>query len=216
MFQELINGIEETLFMVFTASLITVLIGFPLSIMTILPLKNFSRITRISYKLVDIFIRLVCTIPYIVVMIALIPITHWLMDTQISTFAAVIPLSIAGIPLFTKTCVEAFKKIPKGLLDAATSLGANTFQLVVKVLIPESLSNIIYGFTQVLIQLIAFAVIVGVLGAGGIGKLLLEKGYQDYETAYVLPLILTIVMLVTVIQYAGRFLAFGSFTQVEK
>lgn len=213
MFQELISGIEETLFMVFCGSLITVLIGFPLSIMNLLPNQNSSAMAGFIHKILDMFIRLVCTIPYIVIMIALIPITHWLMDVQISTIVAVIPISLVGIPLFTKTCSEAFKKVPAGLIDSALSLGASSRQLIMKVLIPEALPNIIYGFSQVLIQLIAFSVIVGVLGAGGIGKLLLEKGYQDYQSAYILPVIFIIVSLVLLIQYMGHFLAFGSFSR---
>ncbi len=209
MFHDLIDALEKTLFMVFTASILTILLGFPLSVVQAFP-KSKSGSTAVLHSCIKAIIQLIAAIPYIVIMIALIPIAHWLMGTQHGTVIAVIPLTLASVPLFTKVCMEAFAKIPKGLKEAMVSLGATKRQLLFKVILPEAIPDIIYGFSQVLIQILGFSVVLGVLGAGGIGALLVEKGYKDYQTSYVLGIIVTLIILVIGVQMIGRFLAYGS------
>lgn len=215
MFHDLLNALEVTLFMVFTASILTVLLGFPLSVFQAVSNRNNGRGTILA-RFLNAIIHLISAIPYIVIMIALIPITHWLMDSHRSSIIALIPLTLASIPLFTKICNEAFSKVPKGLQEAAIVLGATPRQLLFKVLIPESLPAIIHGFCELIIQIIGFTVVIGVLGAGGIGGLLVEKGYQNYQTNYVLAIIVTLVALVLIIQSIGQYLAYGHFKKNEQ
>lgn len=214
MFHDLLNALENTLFMVFISSILTLLLAFPLSLLQVFPKrKNLS--STFFYSALNTIIRLVCAIPYLVIVITLIPVTHWLMGSGTNNFIAIIPLTLVAVPLFTKTCTDALQTVPKGLVDAAISLGATPRHLVQKVLLPEALPDIIYGFSQLLIHLLGFTVMLGVLGTGGIGKLLVERGYQDYHFQYVLFIVLALISVVILIQTLGRFLAYGSFKRLN-
>lgn len=213
MFQDLINALEESLFMIFTTSLTTLLLGFPLSILQAISIQRSNKNHLIAYKILNTSIHLVSAIPYIIILIAIIPFTHWLMgvNARYGSFFAVIPLTLAAFPLFTKLCTEALNKIPKSMIETALSLGASPKQVVFKVIIPEALPNIIHGFSQLLIQIIGLTVVVGVLGGGGIGRLLVEKGYRNYEASYVIAILGLLILLVVIVQSLGHFLAYGSF-----
>lgn len=213
MFHDLLNALEESLFMIFTSSLITILLGFPLSILQALPPSRRNTMSLFFHRFLNSMIPLISAIPYIIILVAIIPFTRWLMksNAQHASFIAIIPLSLAAFPLFTKICTEALNKVSKQLIETAISLGASPRQIVFKVIIPEALPNIIHGFSQLLIQIIGLSVVVGVLGAGGIGRLLVEKGYQNYQTSYILAILATLMILVLLVQLMGHFLAFGSF-----
>ncbi len=212
MLQELLNALEESLFMIFTSSLSVLLLGFPLSILQVLPNPQHKRSRILIQKCLNSLIPVASSIPYIIILIVTIPFTRFWLEANMrqGSFIAIIPLTIAAFPLLTKVCTEAMNRVPKNLSESALSLGASPYQLVFKVLIPEALPNIILGFSQVLTQVIGLTFVVGILGAGGLGKLLVLKGYQQTELSYILAILLTLVALIMIIQYLARFLAYGN------
>jgi D-methionine transport system permease protein len=149
-------------------------------------------------------------VPYIVFMIAIIPLTRIIIGSGEGSVAAVVPLTLASIPYFAKFSENAINLVPKGLIEAARAVGASSFQIVYKVLIPEALPNIISGLTTILTHLVGYSTIAGVLGAGGLGSLIIHKGYLTFQTDYVVAIVLTLVLLIQMIQSCGNYIASGS------
>jgi D-methionine transport system permease protein len=217
MFQDLINALEETLFMMFTSSIFAIAFALPLSLVMILPKQHENNIVLWAQKILEVVIHLVCTIPFIVFMILLIPMAHWMIQSEIQNpLIAVVPLTLVAFPLFTEVCRKALKQVPAAVIETALSLGAKPAHLIFKICLPEALPNIIHSFSQVLIQMMGFSIMAGLLGGGGLGRLLLEKGYQNYHGVSVFGIIFTLILLVLFLQAVGHFLAFGSFKRITK
>lgn len=215
MFHELLNALEETLWVVFLSSILAFILGFFLSLLQFLP-RQHSILTRTLLPFVNSCIHLICSIPYFIIMIIFFPIMLWLMREFHSQFSTIISLVLVSIPLFTKSCTSSFNRVPKELIEMAYGLGATPRHLIQKILIPESLNDIIFHFSQLLIQLIGLSVLLGLFANEGLGKLLLEKVYQDYQSSYLLGIIVCLAILVIAIQKLGQLLAYGSLKQLDK
>ena len=210
LFHDLFNGLEETLFMVFTAGLLTWIIGLPLGAIFAVSGSQKYLENPMLHKVLGILINTTRRIPYIVFMIALIPVTRTITGSGEGSMSAIFPLTLAAIPYFAALCAEAIANVQPGLIDAARAVGASSFQILYKVLIPESLPGIINALTTTLIHLIGYSTIAGALGAGGLGSLIIEKGYQSFHADYVLATVVTLIALAQLIQVCGDYIANGS------
>lgn len=200
MLHDLLNAIEETLFMVFASGLFIVLIGLPLGILlTLSPYK----------KLLQGLIATVHKIPYMAMMILLIPLTRLITGSIEGSIAAIVPLTIGTIPYFTQLVAKAVGEVPHGLIDAAKISGASPLQMIYKVLLPEALPKIVHSLTLLLIQLISYSTIAGVLGAGGLGGLMIRHNTQTLQTEYVLIATATLMILSQSIQIVGNYISNG-------
>lgn len=210
MLHELLNALEETLFMVFTSGLLTWIIGLPLG--ALLSVTGSGKFLQSSfiYTLLNLLVRTARSIPYIVFMIATIPLTRMIMGSNEGSIAAVIPLTLASIPYFAQASEKAINKVQPGLVEAAQAIGASPLQIIYKVLIPEALPNIINALTATLIHLIGYSTIAGALGSGGLGYLIIHKGYQAFHTDYVIATVITLIALIQIIQACGNYIAHGS------
>lgn len=213
MFHDLFNALEETLFMVFTAGLLTWLLGLPLG--TLLAVTRSGQVmqNRFLNTALNTLVRISNGIPYLVFMVALIPITRFLMGTQEGIFATLLPLTCAAIPFFARLVDQSIHKVPIGLVEASKAYGASNWQIVYKVLIPEALPNIIMGLTTTLIHLVGYSVIAGALGGGGLGGLILQKGYQIFQVDYVLGTLILLLLLIQLIEACGGYIVHGSFNR---
>jgi len=140
-------------------------------------------------------------------MIAIIPLTRLLVGTSIGVHAVLVPLSLAAIPFFARTVETAIQEVPAGLIDAARSMGASHYQIIRKILIPESLPGIISGLTLTLVSLVGYSAMAGFNGSGGLGTLAINYGYQRYDTQVILITVFILIILVQLIQSAGDYLA---------
>jgi D-methionine transport system permease protein len=215
MLHALFNAIEETLFMVFTAGLLTWIIGLPLGALLSISRQNLFLHSPILYKSLRFVVNTTSSVPYIVLMIATIPLTRAITGSGEGTIAALVPLTLAAVPLFARYTEQAINDVPKGIIEAAQSVGATTVQIVYKVLIPEALHNIINGLTITLIHLIGYSTIAGALGSGGLGAFVITTGYPNFQLGYVLTSVLILLGLIQLIQICGNYIVHGSFKRQE-
>jgi ABC-type methionine transport system permease subunit len=207
----LLNAFQETLFMVFTAGFLSLVLGFPLGL-----LLFFTQSARqTSYTFFNSLLRLIESIPYVILMIAILPLSKWCaahMDAiQIGpSMVAILPLMLIAIPFFSRLTANALHEVPKGLIQTTEAMGASRLQMIRKCLIPESLPKIIKGFTQTLVYLVGFSTVAGLLGYGGLGQLAMDKGYHHFEIQYLVGIALILTLLVQIIQQSGNYLAHGT------
>jgi len=213
MLHDLLNALEETLFMVFSAGLITWITGLPLG--TVLSVTGEGKFLEnaLVHRVLRLLINTTRSVPYMVLMIAVIPFTRFVVGVNEGSVAAVVPLTLAAIPHFAQFSEKALNRVPAGLIEAAKAVGASSFQIIYKILIPEALSNIIKGLTVTLVHLIGYSSIAGAIGAGGLGGLIIEKGHLDFHLDYVLATVVTLIALVHIIQSCGDYIANGNMRQ---
>lgn len=207
MLHEIINALLETLFMVLTAGLLTFFLGLPLG--TLLAVTRSDQMVSLPWfhKIISLLINLMQSLPFLVMMVAIVSIVRLLAGKLEGILIAIIPLTLAALPHFAKMTAKALQKIPQGLIDATEAIGASPLQIIMKVLIPESLPNILQSFTDTLVHIVGFTLIAGALGAGGLGGLIIEKGYHSFDKNYVLITAFLLICLIQVIQFCGKYLA---------
>ena len=215
MFHTLVNAFQETLFMVLTAGFLTVLLGLPLGFLIFKQQANHSPLLKFFKMLVQV----TESTPYVIIILALVPMIQFLMDNILEqhlnpAMIAVIPLTLSSIPYFSRALANALDKVPQGLIEVAKSMGATPLQIVRKILIPESLPYIIKSLTQTLVQLIGLSILVGALGYGGLGQLVVNKGYPSLDIPYLIATLLILITLVQLIQRSGAYLAHGTLKHV--
>ena len=206
MLHELLNASEETLFMVFTAGVLTAALGLPLGLYLALSKRKKS----LSHKLLHKLLKVTLSTPYLVFMTTLIPFARFISGTQEGTLAAILPLTLATLPSFAKLTENAIHHLSHGLIEAAESIGARQDQIIYKILLPEAMPEIIQGFTTTLVHLIGFSVIAGLLGAGGLGNFVVQNGYQAFHATYLFSAIFILILLTQTIQLSGQFILQGN------
>lgn len=194
----LLKATWETIYMVFIAGFFSILFGLFLGSVLFLTKKN---------RLLEYSINIGRSLPFIILMIALIPFTRLLVGTSIGTAAAIVPLTIAAIPFFARICENALAEVPNELIEAANAMGASTWQRITKVLLPESLPSLIRGATLTIIALIGYSAMAGVVGGGGLGELAINYGYQRFDTVVMLETVVLLIVLVQIVQSIGNVLA---------
>ena len=203
MFEQLIIATGETIYMTLISSLIAILLGLPLGIFLFLSCKHQLLENKVLHQTLSSIVNVGRSIPFVILMIAVIPFTRLLIGTSIGTNAAIVPLAIAAVPFFARMVEGAFKEISYGLIEAAIAMGATTRQIVVKVLLAEAMPGIIHSATITIIALISYSAMAGAVGGGGLGDLAVRYGYQRFDVAIMLETIIILVVLVQFIQLLG-------------
>ncbi|RDI44823.1 Lipoprotein 28 [Aquicella lusitana] len=206
-FLPLIKATWETIYMVFIASFISILVGLMLGVFLYLTAKKQTLENTFIHRLLGTIVNVTRSVPFIILMISIIPLTRFLVGTTIGTNAAIVPLTLAAIPFFARVAENALAQVPYGLIEAAHAMGASTWQTVTKVLIPESLPALIRGATLTVIGLIGYSAMAGVVGGGGLGELAINYGYQQFNIAVMLETVIILIALVQLIQMLGDTLA---------
>lgn len=199
----ILTSIQETILMVTISTLAGIFLGLPLAVLLYSTSQYGFFHNKLVNRVVGFIVNAVRSTPYIILMIALIPFTRFVVGSAIGTLAASVPLSIAAIMLVCRMGEEAFRVIPVGLIDAAQSMGASRLQIIYKVIIPESLPNLIAGLTIIIINLIGFSAMAGAIGGGGLGDLAIRYGYQRYNFEVILYVVIILIIFVQAIQSIG-------------
>lgn len=203
----ILQALWETLYMVFTAGTLSVLFGLPLGVALLATQENqiFScpRFHRMLSTVVNIFRSL----PFIILLVALIPVTRFVVGTSIGTTAAIVPLTIGAIPFVGRIIENALSEVSPGLIEAGYAMGASPFQIVTKILIPEALPAIVNGITITLITLVGYSAMAGAVGGGGLGDLAIRYGYQRFEMDVMIITVIVLVVVVQLLQSVGYYLA---------
>lgn len=199
----LFKSLAETLYMLGVSAAIAALVGIPLGILLVVTEKHGILSCPILNKPLAFIVNMIRSIPFIILMVAIIPLTRAIAGTSIGTTAAIVPLTIAAIPYTARMVETAIREIPSGLIEAAESMGASPLQIIWKVFIPESLPAVIEIMTVVIVTLIGSSAMAGTIGGGGLGDLAIRYGYQRFQADVMLATILVLIVVVQVIQFVG-------------
>lgn len=198
----------ETLYMVFFSTLFSLLIGFPIGILlTVTKEGNILERPKLN-KVLDFIINTLRSFPFIILMILLFPLSRIIVGTTIGSTAAIVPLSISAAPFVARMIEGALNEVDKGLIEASSSMGANNWTIILKVMIPETMPHIIHGITVTVISLIGFSAMAGTIGAGGLGDLAIRFGYQRFKTDIMVYAVIVIIIVVQILQSLGNYLVY--------
>lgn len=199
----LFKSLAETLYMLSVSAIIAAIIGIPLGILLVVTEKNGILVCPVLNKPLAFAINMVRSIPFIILMVAIIPFTRMVAGTSIGTTAAIVPLTIAAIPYTARMVETSIREIPFGLIEAAESMGASPYQIIKKVLITEALPSIIENMTVVIVSLIGSSAMAGTIGGGGLGDLAIRYGYQRFQADVMIATIIVLIIIVQLIQFIG-------------
>lgn len=169
--------------------------------------KNGILSCPIINKPLAFIVNVIRSIPFIILMVAIIPLTRLIAGTSIGTTAAIVPLTLAAIPYTARMVETSIREIPSGLIEAAESMGASPFQIIRKVLIPEALPSVIQNMTVVIVSLIGSSAMAGTIGGGGLGDLAIRYGYQRFQADVMIATIIVLVIIVQFMQFTGNLLS---------
>lgn len=193
----------DTLYMVGWSTLIAVVGGLPLGILLVLTDKGGLLQNVGANKLIGQTVNIARSMPFIILMVALMGFTRWVTGTTIGREAAIVPLAIGAIPFFARLVETAVREVDGGLVEAVQSMGGNTWTVVRKVLVPESLPSLISSSTTTVVALIGYSAMAGTVGAGGLGDIAIRYGYQRFETQLMWITVAILAVVISVIQFAG-------------
>lgn len=197
-------AIWETLLMVGISSLATVAIGLPLGVVLYVTQKGALGENRwLNVLLSSIVVNITRSIPYAILMLALIPVTRWIVGTALGPIAASVSLAIAAIPFFARLVETALREVHPGKLDAAHAMGSTKMQSITKVLIPEAMPGLVAGVTTTVVTIIGYSAMAGLVGGGGLGRLAYNYGFQRYQLDVMVVTVILIVIMVQGVQWLG-------------
>lgn len=201
--QLLLNATGETLYMVLLAGLFTLLIGLPLGVLLFISRRDgLLPLPRLNRALGAV-INLGRSLPFVVMLIALIPLTRLIVGTTLGSTAAVVPITIGAFPFFARIVETALDEVDKGRIEAIVAMGGDIRHVIFKVLLPEALPALVAGVTLTLVMLIGFSSMAGVIGGGGLGDLAIRYGYQRFNNLIMVVTVVVLVLLVQGVQSLG-------------
>lgn len=203
----LTKGTWETIYMTFSSGFFGFLIGLPLGVVLFLTKKGQLLENRIYNRILSILVNVFRSIPFIILIVWIIPFTRALVGTSIGVNAALVPLSIGAAPFIARLVENSLLEVPNGLIEMSRALGASPFQIIRKVLLPEALPSIINNATITLITLVGYSAMGGAVGAGGLGQIGYQYGYIGYDTVIMNTVLILLIALIFIIQFTGDRLA---------
>ena len=204
-FDRLLQGAIDTLLMVGVSSLIALLVGIPLAVFLVTSDKGGIYQAPALNRVLGAFVNLFRSIPFLILMVALIPFTRLIVGTTYGVWAAVVPLTIAATPFFARIAEVSLREVDHGLIEAAQAMGCRKWHIVRHVLLPEALPGIVGGFTITVVTMIGASAMAGAVGAGGLGDMAIRYGYQRFDTTVMIAVIIVLVAMVAVVQFAGDY-----------
>ncbi|QHM71434.1 methionine ABC transporter permease [Mixta intestinalis] len=199
----LLNATGETLYMVALAALFTVALGLPVGVLLFLTRRDGLLPHRPLALLLNTLVNTGRALPFVVLLIALIPFTRLLIGTTLGSTAAVVPITLGAFPFFARIVENALDEVDRGRVEAVVSMGGNLWHIVSRVLLPEALPSLVAGVTLTIVMLIGFSAMAGVVGGGGLGDLAIRYGYQRFDNQIMAATIVVLLALVLLVQKAG-------------
>ncbi len=201
----LIKGAWETIFMTFVAGFFGFVMGLPTGVMLFLSRKGQLLENKTLNRILAILVNTFRSIPFIILIVWMIPFTRMVVGTSIGVYAALVPLSVGAAPFIARMVENSLLEIPNGLIEAARAMGAKPLQIVMKVLLPEALPSLLNTASITLITLVGYSAMGGAVGAGGLGQIGYQYGYVGYDVVVMNTVLLALVALVFIIQIVGDY-----------
>jgi len=199
----LLRSLWETVLMTAASGLISLVAGLPLGLALVLTNRGGIAENLWINRILGAVINGFRSVPFIILLVALIPLTRLIVGTAIGTWAAIVPLAIAATPYYARIAEVSLREVDRGLIDAVRAMGGNRWTIIREVLVPEALPGIVAGFTVTLVTLIGASAMAGAIGAGGLGDLAIRYGYQRFETTVMVAVVAVLIVLVCGIQWLG-------------
>lgn len=207
MWYEFLTATWETAYMVILSGLMAVLFGLPLGILLFTTRPHGLLAHSWCYRCLSALTNAIRSIPFIILLVAVIPLTRFITGTSIGTTAAIVPLTIGAIPFVGRLVETAMGEVGHGLVEAGLTMGATPFQIIYRILIPEALPALSKGITLMLVALIGYSAMAGAIGGGGLGDLAIRYGYQRFDVVVMIDTIIILIIMVQLLQYIGDSIA---------
>lgn len=197
----------ESIYMVVISTFLSYLVGLPLGVILVATSEGHIMENKSVNNVLGSIVNAVRSIPFIIFLILIIPLTRLIVGTPIGTIASIVPLTLAAIPFVARLVETSLKEIEWGLIEAALSMGANAWQVITKVLLPEAMPSLSLGVAITTINLVGYSAMAGIVGGGGLGTLAYYYGYQRYENGIMWITVIVLIILVQLVQMLGDTLA---------
>lgn len=204
---EIIEAILETFYMVGISVAAAILIGLPLGTFLYLSRAGSVLENKLLYGILNIIVNIIRSFPFLLLVVFLIPFTRIVVGTAIGTTAATVPMAVIAIAHYARLAEQSFVDVPRGVIEASQAMGASIPQLIWRFLYVEARAGLVLGLTTSIISFISYSTVMGIVGGGGIGDFAIRYGYQQYKTDLMTYVIVIMVILVMLIQFAGNRLA---------
>lgn len=201
------NGIVETLYMTLVSTFFGYLFGLPMGVLLCITDKDGLKPNRVIYKILDVIANIVRSIPFLILLILLIPFTRLILGKSYGSTATIVPLVAAAIPFIARMVESSLKEVDAGVVEAARAMGAGTFRIIVKVLLVEGRTSIITGATIAIGTILGYSAMAGAVGGGGLGDIAVRYGYYRYQTDIMVVTVVLLVLTVQIFQSVGMFIA---------
>ncbi|MBC3796673.1 methionine ABC transporter permease [Acetobacterium tundrae] len=198
----IIQGTFETLYMTLVSTLIAYIIGLPVGVLLVTSDSEGIVPMRLLNKVLDIIVNITRSIPFLILLIAVIPFTRFIVGTSIGSTATIVPLVLAAAPFIARLVESSIKEVDYGIIEASLSMGASPLQVVTKVMIPEAKPSLIIGAAIATTTILGYSAMAGIVGGGGLGDIAIRFGYYRYETGV---MVVTVVLLVLIVQIFQEF-----------
>ena len=203
----LLEGTWATLYMTLVSTLFGYVIGLPMGIMLAITDKEGIKPNAVVYKILDLLVNIIRSIPFLILLILVMPLTKLLVGKSYGSSATIVPLTIAAAPFIGRMVESSLKEVDKGVIEAAQSMGADTFTVIWKVLLGEARTSLLVGVTIAVGTILGYSAMAGVVGGGGLGDIAIRYGYYRYETGIMIVTIVVLVLLVQILQGLGMMLS---------
>ncbi|MGM9636270.1 MAG: methionine ABC transporter permease [Candidatus Avispirillum sp.] len=203
MINELVRGIFETLYMTVTSTAIAYVLGIPMGIVLYITDKNGICRNRPVNIILGFIVNVLRSVPFLILLVAILPFTRLVVGTTIGSTAAIVPLVVAAAPFVARMVESSLKEVSGGLIEAAQSMGASPMQIIMKVLLPEARPSLLVGFAIAITTILGYSAMAGFVGGGGLGAIAINYGYYRYNNQVMLITVLLLVIIVQILQEVG-------------
>ena len=203
----ILPSLWETIYMVSLSTLFAVILGFPLGILLVVTEKGSIWEKPLLNSILNSIINLLRSFPFLILMVLLFPLSRLIIGKTIGTTATIVPLAIGTAPFVARVIESSLKEVDKGVVEFSLSMGAKTWQIISRVLIPEAMPSIVMGITLTIINVIGYSAMAGAIGGGGLGDLALRYGFYRFQTDVMIAAVIVIIILVQAVQFLGNTIA---------
>ena len=203
----ILNGILETLYMTVVSTLFGYVFGLPMGVLLCISDKDGLKPHPVLYKILDFIANIVRSVPFLILLILLIPFTRFLLGKSYGSTATIVPLTVAAIPFITRMVESSLKEVDNGVVEAARAMGAGTMRIILRVLLVEARTSLITGATIAIGTILGYSAMAGAVGGGGLGDIAVRYGYYRYQTDIMIVTVILLIVIVQIFQSVGMLIA---------
>lgn len=203
----ILNGILETLYMTVVSTVCGYIFGLPMGVLLCVSDKDGLKPNAVLYKILDIIANIVRSIPFLILLILLIPFTRFILGKSYGSTATIVPLTVAAIPFIARMVQSSLKEVDSGVIEAATAMGAGNMRIIFKVLLVEARTSLITGATIAIGTILGYSAMAGAVGGGGLGDIAVRYGYYRYQTDIMIVTVILLIVIVQIFQSVGMLIA---------